>query len=292
MAVDSIVIDNDLKSSINKRAFSKSYYRAGILCAALCGAVAIFSLSYAVATGLVISLHTTMFAVAMAASVMFLLSVLYSAVVAALEHNSAKIRIADGTVSRNSSPSKVNFYLNVIKRWGSSGYTSYQTTLVYLMISSLWVASGFLGAIIGQGGTIGQLLTIPATGVMVAVFQASLIIFLASSALLFLARLFAEEYKVENRVFIFPDCKLPCRMQPEQFVEVSGATKVAAGVTHADFSGPTEPRPASDAVYYACVQEGVEVIESVLNDSIAGNVTEITTVKCVVSSPEPGIIMR
>ncbi|MDD9361686.1 MAG: hypothetical protein PV344_02015, partial [Anaplasma sp.] len=163
----------------------------------MCGAVAVYSLSYAVATGLVISLHTTMFAVAMVAAVMFLLSVLYSAVVAALERNSGGIRIADGEVSRNSSPSKVNFYLNVIKRWGNNGYSAYQTTLVYLMVSSLWVASGFLGAIIGQGGGLRQLLTVPAPLVMVAVFQAALVIFLASTVLLFLARLFAEERKVE-----------------------------------------------------------------------------------------------
>ncbi|WP_249549097.1 hypothetical protein [Anaplasma phagocytophilum] len=292
MAADSVVIDKNLKSSISKRAFSKSYYRAGILCAALCGAVAVYSLSYAVATGLVISLHTTMFAVAMVAAVMFLLSVLYSAVVAALERNSGGIRIADGEVSRNSSPSKVNFYLNVIKRWGNNGYSAYQTTLVYLMVSSLWVASGFLGAIIGQGGGLQQLLTVPAPLVMVAVFQAALVIFLASTVLLFLARLFAEERKVENRIFIFPDCKLPFRLQPEQFVEVLGSTKLAVGVTHADFSGTTAPKPAAEAMYYACVQEGVEVVESVLNDGIGGNVTEVTTVKCVISSPEPAVIMR
>ena len=292
-----VVLDKELESVLCRSSLSKAYYRSGVLVAVICSAASLFSISYAVSSGAVISLHTPAFVVAVASLVLFLLSLVYIAVVCALEKRNRKSRSAEGSMSIKSVVS--NIKLNLIasrSSRGNGGFSTFQTVLVYGSIVSLLAASASFGVMLGSRVAIGPTLSVTAGGKgatfvvttasspLAILMWVSAIVFVVSVVMLFIARIFTEESRGNVRILVFPDCKVDRRQVGEGDVCVipgnnSGVSELQEGVPPSNHVR----KDASSLGHVFSMLEGARKIHSILGDCDQ-RYDKTTVVECVLSA--------
>ena len=293
-----VVLDKELESVLCRSSFSKAYYRSGVLVAVICSAVSLFTISYAMSSGAVISLHTPMFVAAVASLVLFFLSLVYIAVVCALEKRNRRSRSAEGSMSINSVVS--NIKLNLIasrSSKGDGGFSTFQTILAYGSIVSLLAAAASSGVMLGNGIAVGSTLSITAaegkgTTLVVATAPSplatfmwiSVIVFSVSVIMLFVARVFTEESKGNVRILVFPDCKVDRRQVGASDVrETSGNDSCVSEVQEGILSSESVQKEASSLGHIFSMLEGARKIHSILGDCDQ-RYNQTTVVECVLSA--------
>lgn len=296
---ENVVLDKELESVLCRSSFSRSYYRSGVLFAVVCSAVSIFSISHALSSGALISLHTPMFVVAVASLVLFLLSLVYIAVVCALEKRNRKSRTAEGKMSINSMVSSLKLNLKAYRSSKSEGgFSTFQVILVYGSIISLLVASASAGAIIGGGmvakssvvfpaGKGSTLVLTTASSTLAILMWISIVVFSVSVVMLFIARIFTEESKNSVRILVFPDCNVYCSKEGEGARSVNAIE--ASGLCEREQSASDVKENASFLGYVFSMLEGARRVYSVLGDVDHGY-DNTMVVECVLSSESVGAL--
>ncbi|MDB1135328.1 hypothetical protein [Candidatus Anaplasma sp. TIGMIC] len=300
MAEDAVLIDKKLEKVLRKTAFSKKYYRAGVLCAVACTAVTLFTISYAISSGAMISPRTPVFAASLIATGMVLLCLVYMAIVAALEKRSRRFCSAEGTISSNTLVTGTRLNLRVTRLGGQKGYSAFQLCLVHFVVASMFLFAVTLGMLMGKGVSLQQLLSvspgavIPGVALAATILKIAAVSLLVSTAFLFIARLFVEEGVSNVRVFVFPDCHVPLRINDEQSEDTvgdgtfRGLTAYESGRPAAD--DVTTTRMVNDAAtagYISCMLGSAEYVTSLLSEGKQRD-DHTSVVECVVSAKSTG----
>ena len=294
----SALVDKELASVLQRPAFKKVYFRAGVLCAVVFAGGIAFSISLAVSTGKLIRIDTPIFGVAVVFSVLFLLSLVYLVVVAALERRSCRLVSAEGRVASSTLVKEGHMHLRVTRQGNRGGYGPVQEALVYISVLSLLVALGALGTMVGQATSAADsslaLHSMIVGGSPVGiVFLVAVGVFLVGFLGLFIARVFEEEGVSNVRVFVFPECAL----RPKGVVDVfsdgaegdvaaksagsrDAGTDSAAGGTEVKSCEVAAPSCVSDMLLSAAY------INSMLKESKHSN--RNTTIECIVSTESLG----
>lgn len=299
----SALVDKELAAVLQRSAFKKAYFRAGVLCAVLLAGTVAFSIALAVSTGKLICIDTPIFGVAVVSLVLFLLSLVYLVVVAALERRSYGLVSAEGRVASSTLVKEGHMHLRVTRQGNRGGYGPFQVKLVYLSTLALLVALGSLGTIVGQVSTTAES-SLTVGSVIVGgspvgiIFLASAGVFLVGFLGLFIARMFTEEGISNVRVFVFPECAVRPRRAndaPTGGVVDDAASNVAEGNKSAvtDVSGSVQANRIWDDGFRGdeSISTGVCVADMLLSASYVSSMIEenkhssrSTVVECIVST--------
>lgn len=300
------LVDKELAAVLQRPAFRKAYFRAGVLCAIVFAGGVAFSISFAVSTGKLICIDTPILGIAVVFSLLLLLSLVYMVVVAALERRSYRLVCAEGRVASSTLVKEGHMHLRVTRQGNRGGYGTVQVALVYVSVLSFLVALGSLGAMVGHVTSItDSSLTVNSMIVGGApvgiVFLVSASIFLAGFLGLFVARVFEEEGVSNVRVFVFPECALhPKRVVPdvpagaaENDTSVGlaryGGDVAGDGVNPQSCRAEIAARNCEATASRSCVSDmllSAAYINSMLEENKHSN--RSTTIECIVSTESLG----
>ncbi|MGN7678868.1 MAG: hypothetical protein ACTJLL_03905 [Anaplasma sp.] len=197
-------MDSDVKNIIRRKPLSHAYFRAGALVAVLSVAASAFTFSYAISAGLPFSWHAPVFIGAVSSTALFLLSMAFMVIMAALQRRSARMQCASSIVQVSSWPADKEYKVEVCRYGTRPGYSAFQVTLACVIAVSLIVSALVLGIMLGRAAD--PLSWITRVSHMhdteSIAFAIAFSMFLGTCAILFVARLLSTEHSTDVHTYV------------------------------------------------------------------------------------------
>ncbi|MGN7661502.1 MAG: hypothetical protein ACTJLK_02650 [Anaplasma sp.] len=195
---------SDVKSIIRHRPLSNAYFRAGALVAVLSIAASAFTFSYAISAGLSFSWHAPVFIGAVSSTALFLLSVAFMAIMAALQRRSAKRQYASSTVQVPSQHENKEYKIEVCRYGMRPGYSTFQVTLACIITVLFIVSALAFGMMLGRASDplswIVRILHV--RDAESVAFVTAFSIFLGACTMLFVTRLLSTEHSTDVHTYV------------------------------------------------------------------------------------------
>ncbi|MFV9877752.1 MAG: hypothetical protein AB8U40_00415 [Anaplasma ovis] len=197
-------IGGGVRSLILRKPISNVYFRLGVLCATVFATVAAFAFAYTLSSGLAFSWYAPAFIVAVASTVLFLISGTFVFIMSALQSRSGRVQHASGTIQAPFGCSNRKFDVSVRRHGVQAGYGVFQTVLACAIACSLITAA------LASGVIVGGLQTIPSIPSLISgvqsvesiVFIAAVAVFSVSCLMLFCVRVFTDGATPRINMFV------------------------------------------------------------------------------------------